>query len=797
MKISTRWLSDYIDLPNDTEKLVDALTMAGIEVESVDEIGSRIKNVVTVQVEQVRPHPNADRLKVCDVTDGQNTYTVVCGAPNVRVGMVTALAIAGAELPAGQVRKVNIKGIKSAGMLVSRRELGISEDHSGIFEVPDSIGIGRELTEALNLHDTVLDISVTPNRPDWLSVIGVARELAAAFGGTVQVPHVPFENVGGAIDISASVQIDAPDLCPRYCGILVEDVKIGPSPFWLEQRLDAIGVRSINNIVDITNFVLHEVGQPLHAFDSHFLTDQKIIVRRCRPNEKIVTLDDKEHNLPVDSLLICDAEKPVALAGIMGGQNSLVTDDTVDIFIESAYFNPPNIRTTGKTVGLSTDSSYRFERGIDVNGVPYGLHRAARLMEKLAGGRVVEGYIDNYPGKKAPAKVTLRPSRANKLLGTNISDEQMAALLESIQLSVTVGDDLFTVDIPTFRVDIEREVDLIEEVARLYGFDNIQATLPTALGVTPTISDSRKVELATRDILMSQGMAETLNFAFTNPKKLDVFKDTPGAYVKLKNPLNEEYSALRDTLLGGLCQNTALNLNRQAKSVQLFEIRKVYQSAPVMNQLPNEPLFASGIITGRREPEGWAQSSKPVDFYDLKGICEELFENLGVAPAIEWVPGNASCLGAQCNASLLYRGNKLGIAGQLDKSVTAYHGINSDAFVFEINLDVIKKDVSPINTFQKLSRFPVTTRDMAFLVGQGVRAEQIQETIVRIAPELIQEVICFDVYAGDKVKRNEKSLAFSIRMQKLDGEVTDIEADRIVRKTVGIVMSRFDAKLRE
>lgn len=797
MNVTTTWLSDYIDVDASIPELADALTMLGVEVESVDEIGSTFAGVVTARVEEIHSHPNADNLKLCEVNDGRTIHTIVCGAPNVKRGMISALAPAGIDLLAGKVRNVSIHGVKSSGMLVSKRELGLSEDHSGIYELPEDVPLGQELADAMDLRDTVWELSITPNRPDLLSVIGLAREVAAAFNTSLTKPDNPYEAVGGAIDDLASVHIEDPDLCYRYTGLLVKNVRIGPSPHWMSKRLEAVGVRSINNIVDITNFVQLECGQPLHAFDFDFLTGHQVIVRRCRPGEKITTLDEIERVLPEDALLICDKEKAVALAGIMGGLNSLVTETTQDVFIESAYFQPTNTRKTSRAVGLSSESSYRFERGVDIQGVVWGLHRCARLMADLCGGEIVPGYIDNYPTQIEPKVITLRPARVNQLLGIDIESKTMKGLLQSIELRVEKSQDELNVTVPEFRVDLEREVDLIEEVARLYGYGKILPTLPPALGTAPTVMDERRIEQATRDILVSLGLYETLNFAFTTAKRLDRFKAKKGRYMKVINPLSEEYGALRDTLMVGLCQNLATNVNRQAKHVALFEIRRVYLPSKGMNRLPDEPLHVGVILAGRCEVEGWAQRQTNVDFFDLKGIGEELFHQLGVADGVSWKQGESPFLNPDCRADVLYHGKPIGYAGKLSEATASSFGIGVETFVFEFDLNKLQKDALSFSTYKSPSKFPVTTRDLAIVVGRSVPAEKIRQTIWRVAPDLIKNVICFDNYSGEKIGKNEKSLAFSIRMQKDESEVSEQEAEGVVKKTLAVLMSRFEANLRE
>lgn len=797
MYITTRWLSDYIDLNCPTDELVDLLTMRGLEVEGTWEVGSNFSGVVTARIRQVSAHPNADKLKICRVNDGQELFNVVCGAPNCREGLVVPFAKVGAKLPNGIVGTAKLRGIESFGMLVSKKELGLSEDHAGLYELPDDLELGQDIVKALDLSDTVIEISVTPNRPDCLSMIGVARELAAAYGRELKKPEVPFEAVGGQIDEAISVTIEDPDLCPRYTGILVKGIKVGPSPLWMAKRLEAAGVRSINNIVDITNFVNLECGQPLHAFDFDFLAGHKIIVRRAKAGEKIVTLDEQERVLDDETLLICDGEKPVAVAGVMGGQNSLVADDTTDVFIESAYFFPPNIRRTSKRLALSTESSYRFERGIDIEGVDYGLHRCARLMEQYGGGKIVPGFIDNYPGKMQRETVVLRPERANWLLGTELTADRMKALLESIELSVQKAGDYLAVTIPRFRVDIDREVDLIEEIARLYGYEKIKPTLPATQAVSERPTPAKQLENNARRSLVSLGLFETVNFAFTTGRLLDLFHEKPGRYVKLQNPLNEEYAFLRDNLLVGLCQNVSANLKRQAKQVGLFEVRRVYLPADNIGVQPDERLHCAVIMAGRKEPEGWAQGNEDVDFFDIKGVAESFFDDLGLCGKVIWKKGRAPYLKPGMTAQITYDDAVIGTIGALSDRVKKQFDIDLEVYVMEIDLTTLSNYIQNIPEYRKLSRFPITTRDIAILVENSLEAGPIKDRIFEVSPNFVRDVICFDVYKGKKIGDNLKSLAFSIRMQMDESEVSESEADTVMKKVLETLAVEYKAKLRE
>jgi phenylalanyl-tRNA synthetase beta chain len=797
MKISMKWLSDYTDSGLAVDELAPLLTSLGLEVEGIDTVGETFSGVITGRVEQVQPHPDADSLQICFVSDGKNSHNIVCGAPNVRPGIIAPLACPGAKLPGGTVRKAKIRGAQSDGMLVSKRELGIIDDHSGIFELPKNTPLGMDLVQALDLQDTVIESAVTPNRPDCLSMIGVAREVAAGTKKELTRPKLSFEPVGGTIDELASVSIEDSDLCARYTGILVKNITVGPSPNWMARRLEAAGVRSINNIVDITNFVNLECGQPLHAFDYDFLSGHKIIVRRAKPGEKIVTLDEQTRKLDDDSLLICDGEKPIALAGIMGGQNSLVTDTTRDVFIESAYFDPTNIRRTSRIVGLASESSYRFERGVDVDGVPWGLHRAAHLMVELCGGELVPGFIDEYPRKIEPPTIALRTSRVNHLLGTELDDQTISKLLSSIELSVEGKGENLKVIPPTFRVDLEREVDLIEEVARLYGFDNVKPTFPVTEGVTPSLPPMRELELVAREALRSAGMCETITFAFTRAALLDLFRDEPGRYVKMANPLSEDFSVLRDTLFVGLCQNLSNNLRRQAKSVRLFEVRRIYLANKSEKKQPKEKLYAGGVFCGRGDSESWANRERQTDFFDMKGAVESLLARLQLDQEPSWHAKDDPAFVPGTGAEIQVGGRCVGRAGQLCDGAAKAFDIDMAAYLFEVDLSGLIDKTFKMPEYLAPSRYPMTTRDIAIVTDRAVDAAALKDTIERAAPKLIREVVLFDVYTKEKVKANEKSLAFSIKMQKSDSEVSEKEAEKVVQKALAALISRHNAKLRE
>ncbi|MDD5712779.1 MAG: phenylalanine--tRNA ligase subunit beta, partial [Smithellaceae bacterium] len=509
MLVSLRWLKDYVDVLVTVNELSDLLTMAGLEVESVEEVGASFSGVVVAKVLSVKPHPNADKLSLCEVSAGDKTYPVVCGAPNVRVNDIVALATVGATIPGGYAIKTSkIRGEVSEGMLCSEEELAIGEDNTGIMVLNDrgELPLGADLADVLNLKDVVLDIAITPNRADCLSMIGIAREIAALAGKKLRYPAISLTEAGEEISNITSVTIDAPELCPRYTARVIKNVNISESPAWMRQKLEAVGIRSINNVVDVTNFVMMEMGQPLHAFDFRFLEEGRIVVRESAEGEAFISLDGKERVLQSGTVMICDGKKAVAIGGIMGGLNSEVKDDTSTVLLESAYFNPKSIRKSSRWLGMGTDAAFRFERGIDPEGVTRALDRAAQLIAQLSGGSICRGYIDEYPKNVATATdIPLRPAKVNQLLGTAIDASKMVGILESLEMKVTVEDGRYLVTPPTFRVDIEREVDLVEENARLHGYDGMPVTLP-AISVTSSHRDViRDLEDRLRGILTGYG----------------------------------------------------------------------------------------------------------------------------------------------------------------------------------------------------------------------------------------------------------------------------------------------------
>ncbi|MDH3999238.1 MAG: phenylalanine--tRNA ligase subunit beta, partial [Desulfuromonadales bacterium] len=633
MKVTLNWLKDYVDFTLNADELSHRLTMAGLEVDLMEALGEGLDSVIVARLADVQPHPDADRLTVCSVETGSATQQVVCGAKNHKAGDLIALAQVGTLLPGDfKIKKSKIRGQESFGMLCSTKELGLSDEAEGIMILDPELELGRPVFEQLKLKDVLYEIGLTPNRPDCLSVVGVAREVAAMVDAPLRLPQPKIVEGDIKATEKISIQLDDPELCPRYAARYIENVKIGPSPEWLVQRLQAVGMRSINNVVDVTNFVMMELGHPLHAFDYTLVRDQKIVVKCAQEGQKFTTLDDQERTLTSADLMICDGQGPVALAGIMGGQNSEVKDETSSILLESAYFNPVTIRRSSKRLGLHTESSHRFERGADVDIVPLALDRAAALIAELADGTIARGAVDAYPTTLEKRTVTITASKTSRLLGFDVDVADIKRLLSSIGLKCELvldrRDGAVDAEIPNFRPDLEREVDLIEEVARLIGYDHIPVTMPTSNLVCQLLPQHLAAERTLRDRMIELGFAEVINYSFYNEDCLNRLKigadDSRRNGVRILNPLTEEQSVMRTTLVPSLLETASRNCAYRSDDLALFELRPVFQPPASQtgadSELPIENLRLSAFLCGRREPQGWAQDSNAADFFDIKGL---------------------------------------------------------------------------------------------------------------------------------------------------------------------------------
>ncbi len=801
MLVSIKWLKDYIDVELTAEELADKLTMAGLEVDEIKTIRPQFIGVVTAKILSVKPHPSADKLSLCEVTDGTETYPIVCGAKNIAPGNIVPLARVGAVIPGGYTIKSSIlRGEKSDGMLCSEAELEIGSDESGIMQLSSDIPIGLPLEQALNIEDIVLDVNVTPNRSDCLSMIGIAREVAAITGKKMKLPTVKIREKAEDIHSLTSVEIIDSDLCPRYTARVIKNVNIGSSPLWMKVRLEAAGLRAINNIVDVTNFVMLEMGQPLHAFDFRYLEEGRIVVRKSRENEEFISLDGKSRVLPADTLLICDGVKPVAIGGIMGGLNSEVKEDTRMILLESAYFNPPSIRRSARKLAMPTDAAFRFERGIDPEGVVRALNRAAQLIADLSKGSVCKNYIDEYPRKISPIKdIPLRMKRIHQIIGTNIEAKDVVRILRGIDMIVKPGGKgRYCVTPPTCRVDISREVDLIEEIARLYGYDRVPVTLPdvsvTEMEIIPRLDLEEKI----RQLLIGDGFTEIINYSFGTPQAADMLSlpdhDERRNFVRIKNPLGEDLSAMRTTMVYGLLDAAKRNANNGSFDLKMFEIGRIFLHRRD-GELPEERNMLAGLIMGKITDDLW-NSGKMVDFYTLKGSLENISHDLKITNCHYIATMDEYFLHPGKACKILFKDRQIGVAGEIHPDVLERIDSKNNIYVFEINLDILCDIYRGSKVFyQELSKYPAVTRDAAFVVSERMEADKMINIVWQQKEDLLENVSVFDIYTGKGIPEGTKSLGLRFSYRATDKTLTDEEAstvhERIVQKTVSLTGAKL------
>ncbi len=802
MLVSLKWLRDYVDIDVPPAVLAERLTMAGLEVDALNETGPAFRGVRVARILSLKPHPDADHLLLCEVTTGQSIYPVVCGAKNIRVGDTVPLALVGASLPGDLViRSSRIRGEASEGMLASEEELGIGSDASGIMILPPDLPLGGELADVLDLRDTVLDIGVTPNRADCLSIVGVAREWAAIAGGALRVPVTDVTENQEDIAGIASVTIDDPDLCPRYTARIVRGARIGPSPLWIRQRLEAVGLRPINNIVDVTNFVMMELGQPLHAFDYRFLEEGRIVVRRSREGERFTSLDGKERVLSADTLLICDGVKPVAIGGIMGGLNSEIKPDTEMILLESAYFNPFSIRRSSRELAMGTDAAFRFERGIDPEGVIRALDRAARLIAEVSGGTICKGVIDRYPKEVAAARrIPLRVRRVNDILGTAIPAVEIVHILKRLGMDVEPdGEGRFAVTPLTCRVDIVREIDLIEEIARLYGYDQVPATIPAVSVIAGVREGKGTVEGRLREMMTGAGYTEVINYSFVSPAAVDQLgienADERRFQVRIRNPLTEEQAVLRTTMVHSLLLNAKRNADYGGFDLKIFEVGRTFIGRGEGNQ-PLEANRLACLITGLRYEDRWHSQDLRTDFYDLKGCVENILADLRI-PLPSFRSGiHEPFLHPGKACGVFSREERIGFLGELHPAVLARMDLTGPIVVCELDMDRLAALYSPKSSFRAIPRFPSSSRDVAFLIGRELEAREVLLPAEELHEELLEKVQIFDIYEGKNLPAGMKSVGLRFSYRSADRTLTDDEVNEVHGRIVQSIVRVTGAAIR-
>jgi phenylalanyl-tRNA synthetase beta chain len=783
--------------------LAEALTLVGLAVDVVADRYRFLDSVRVGRVQAVKAHPAADRLTVCEVDTGRGIVPVVCGAPNVAPGILAPLALPGTSMPNGTVLEAGlIRGQRSEGMLCSAAELGLGVDAAGIMVLKADLPIGAALNTALALSDPVMEIDLTPNRADCLSMIGVAREAAAIQRTRLSLPRADLADGNEAIRRLTSVTIQAPDHCPRYVARVLEGVVVKPSPFWLQDRLLSVGLRPINNIVDVTNFVMLESGQPLHAFDLDCLAENRIVVRTADTGETFVTLDQKERVLDPEMLMICDGAKPVAVAGVMGGLNSEIRPDTRRVLIESACFEPTSIRKTSKKLGLATDASRRFERGVDPAGTVRAVDRAAALMAEVSGGQMVGGVIDAHPRPWRPQTIDLSVQRTHQLLGIRIPKRKMARMLSAIgfQVQSAPRKNELRIMVPSFRVDVSRPEDLIEEVARLAGFDAIPTTFPRLPAGDRPPADRVDLRQHIKTVLTGFGFTEVITYSFIHSLSCDRLMlpadDPRRQTVGVLNPLAEDQAVMRSLLVPGLLETLRFNLAQQTRRLKIFEIGKVYLQRPGA-ELPEEPEMIAGLWSGSRDALSWHAKDTPCDFYDLKGAVEGLFDALNL-PALEVTrTPDAQCFYTRPGYSgrILAGGRDIGLIGELHPRVHAAFDLKQTAFVFELELDSIEALLSRTQYRMRAMKFPAVTRDITLIVDRGLEAQAILNAVTAMNLDLLENVQLVDVFSGEPIAADKRSLSFRMTYRSPEKTLEDNEVNALHQLLTERLLMDFQATL--
>lgn len=782
MKIALSWLNDYTNIDVTPKEFEHSMTMTGTKVEGIAEQGAGITNVVTGKLTSVEKHPDADRLQICMVDVGNEELQILTAATNVFPGAVVPVAKDGANLAGGlKIKKGKMRGVESCGMFCSENELGLqTEPAKGIMILDETTPIGIDIKEALGLNDCIVEFEITSNRPDCLSVIGLAREAAVTFDQSFNVKTPSPKESGGDINEHIKIEVLDKELCPRYTARMVKNIKIGPSPKWLQDRLEASGVRSINNLVDITNYVMLEYGQPMHAFDMSKVANNQITVRRAQDGEKMTTLDDQERTLSSDMLVIADGQRAVAVAGVMGGENSEVEDTTTTVLFESANFLSSSVRQTAKKLGLRTEASARYEKGLNPEITLDAVNRACELVSELGCGEIVSGVIDVKGEQQKENILSFSPEKINAFLGTDISPETMQNTL--IRLGFAVNGD--TVTVPAFRSDVEGMADLSEEVARIYGYDNIPTTLLRGETTPGGKNEKQKLEAVIRQNLTAQGLNEILTYSFVDPKEYKLLHMELPAFVKIMNPLGEERSIMRTNTIGSMLETLKSNYNYRNEKAWLFDIGKVY--LPVEGQeLPEEKQVLTIGMYGA------------CDFYDLKGIVDGLFDTLGISLYdINVLDDNQTFHPGQ-TAAISLRKKPAAIVGRIHPQVQDNYDIETPVYVATIDFDMLMECKKFDKRYKPLPKFPAVTRDIAIIMADEIPVRNIENIIRKTKTNIIESSKLFDVYKGKQVKEGCKSIAYSITFRASDRTLTDQEVSAVMKDIIDQLKKQLGAELRE
>ena len=798
MKVSLNWLKELVEIDLNVDDLAHRLTMLGLEIESVERPGADISQVFIGRILDIQPHPDADKLVVCKTDVGQpEPLQIVCGAKNMAVGDRVPTAIVGATLPGGfAIGKRKMRGVESQGMMCSARELGLGKDHDGLLILPKDMPVGADAIPLLGLDDAVFEIEVTPNRGDWAGMIGVARELAAYFDRPLRKPDASVSEAGADATTLSSITIEAPDLCRRYIGRVITDIKPSQTPVWMAQRLVSAGQRLVNPVVDITNYVLLETGHPLHAFDYDKLAKHRIVVRRARAGESIKTIDGEVRALRADMLVIADAHSPVAVAGVMGGLDSEVGESTQRILLESAWFEPASIRKTAKALAMNTEASQRFQRGADLDMALFAANRAARLIHEICHASVARGTLDEFPAPMAGRSVSLRFARTNALLGTNIDAREQCSILNQLHFrSAQQTESAASFEVPSWRHDVTREADLIEEVARLYGYENIPATVPR---VRKTDTIFAPQEIATRKLrrqLVALGLTEIMSLTFSSIPEIRRANETipDDQVVRLQNPLSETSCTMRASLIPNLLNVASLNIRRGVTQIKAFELGHVY-IAQSGETLPNERARLGVVFSGMREDAHWSRQDCPVDIFDIKGILESIFDSLSVS--VNWVTLQEPVFSTGFSGGITLYGKVIARYGKVDASVLSKFDIENDVFLAEVDLDEILKIAPEPRMFVAPSTFPPSLRDIAILVDSAVPSQDLVIAAKNAGGNNLKNVTIFDIYTGKPIPDGKKSIALGLVFQSPEKTLNDKDTQKAWDNILKALEKEFNAKLR-
>lgn len=791
MNTSLSWIKKYVpELDVTAQEYTDAMTLSGTKVEGYVQLDEDLEKIVIGQIEKIERHPDADKLIICQVNVGDETVQIVTGAPNVKEGDKVPVVLDGGRVAGGhdgkptpggvKIKKGKLRGIDSYGMMCSIEELGSTREmypeapEYGIYIFPEDAVVGESAVKALDLDDAVIEYEITSNRVDCYGVLGIAREAAATFNKKFCPPEVKETGNDENASDYIKVTVEDPELCTRYCARVVKNVKIGPSPKWMQRYLAKNGIRPINNLVDITNYVMEEYGQPMHAYDLDHIEGKEIVVRRAAKGEKFVTLDGQEREMDDSVLMICDGKKPVGIAGIMGGENSMITDEVHTVLFEAACFNGTNIRLSSKKIGLRTDASGKFEKGLDPNNAQAAIDRACQLMEELGAGEVVGGMVDVCSETREPVRVPFEPERINALLGTELTKEEMLGYLARVELAYDESTNEIVA--PTFRQDIHCMADVAEEVVRFYGYDKIPTTLPTGEATTGKLPFKLRIEQIARDMAEYCGFSEGMTYSFESPKVFDKLLIPEGDALRnaitISNPLGEDYSIMRTTTINGMLTSLATNYNRRNKDVRLYELGNVYlpKSLP-LTELPEERMhFTLGMYGAG-------------DFFDMKGVCEEFFEKIGMKERVTYDPkAGKTYLHPGRQANMCYGGKVIGYLGEVHPAVADNYGIGDKAYIAVIDILAVLEFAGFAHKFTGIAKYPAVTRDLSLVVPREVLAGQIEEVLEQRGGKILESYELFDIYEGSQIKEGYKSMAYSVVFRNHDKTLEESEINAVMKK---------------